>query len=293
MRRSSMSFYKAINYWVLGGFDGGKGSFEAIDDAVAMGMDGLELTVGDCIPIDITAVECAQIKVAAAEVGIRIRTLATGFYWGCSLGSPDEMERTKAIEFTCKYIKIAAAMGAETILVVPGAVDVDWDPSRPVVSYQTVWDNSVKSLNQLLPEAEKNNVNIALENVWNKFLLSPMEMKMYVDQFDSNNIGVYFDTGNCLINGYPQHWIEILGSRIKAVHIKNFKRSDSAGGLHGFGDDLMAGDIDFEAVKKALETYCPDVPLTAEMIPFSRLPDMVLPDMVLACDTASKLLKMF
>jgi len=288
-----MSSFKAINYWVLGGFDGKKGPYKAIEDAAAMGMDGLEITVGDCIPVDISESQCREIKSAAAKAGIKLRTLATGFYWGCSLSSPDEAERTRAIEFTGKYLRIASWLGAETILVVPGAVDVAWDPSRPLVSYLQVWNNSVKSLQTVLPEAEKLGITIALENVWNKFLLSPMEMKMYVDQFNSKFIGVYFDTGNCLINGYPQHWIEILGQRIKAVHIKNFSRNDCGGGIHGFGDDLMTGDIDFDAVKAALSKYAKEAPLTAEMIPFSRLPDLILPDMALTRDTSAKLKRLF
>ena len=283
--------YKAINYWVLGGFDGNRGPYAAIEDAKKWGLDGVELTVGDCLPADISEAECEKIKAAAASAGIGLKTLAAGFYWGCSLGSPDEAERIQAVEFTKKYIQIAAWIGAETILVVPGAVDVAWDPSRPVVPYQQVWDLSVKSLNEVLPLAEKLEVNIAIENVWNKFLTAPVEMKIYIDQFGSDRIGCYFDTGNCMINGYAEHWIEILGNRIKAVHLKNFKRDDAGGVLHGFGDDLMSGDLDFSAVKSALEKHIPHVPVTAEMIPFCRLPDLVLPDAKLAADTAKKLLR--
>ena len=285
--------YKAINYWVLGGFDNAVGPYKAIERAAEYGVDGLEMTVGDCLPIDIDQAECDKIKQAAADAGVGLKTLATGFYWGCSLGSPDADERAKAVEFTEKYLQVASWLNIETILVVPAAVDVDWDPSRPVVSYKDAWNYSVESLKKVLPLAEELGVNIALENVWNKFLLSPMEFKMYVDQFNSGRIGVYFDTGNVLVNGYPEHWIEILKDRIKAIHVKNFVRSDSAGGLHGFGDDLMQGDIDFDKVKAAISEFVPNVPLTAEMIPFSRLPDLVLPDLDLAKDTAGKLMKIF
>ncbi len=287
-----MSFYHAINYWVLGGFDDKKGPYGAIDNAAEMGMEGLEITVGDCIPIDISQGECQKIVEAAELAGIGLRTLATGFYWGCSLASTDQAEQDKAIDFTRKYLKIASWLKAETILVVPGAVDVAWDPSRPVQPYAEVWERSTEALKQLVPEAEELQVNIALENVWNKFLLSPMEMKQYISQFNSKYIGAYFDTGNCMITGYPEHWIEILGDDIKAMHIKNFKREDSGGVLHGFGDDLESGDLNFSALKAALNKYIPNVPLTAEMIPFSRLPDLVLPDMALAKDTAAKLKKL-
>jgi hexulose-6-phosphate isomerase len=101
----------------------------------------------------------------------------------------------------------------------------------------------------------------------------------------------YFDVANCLINGYPEHWIEILGNRIGAVHFKNFSRNDCAGTLHGFGDDLLKGDINWANVVSALKKIGYKGPITAEMIPFSRLPDLVLPDMELARDTAVKMRK--
>ena len=109
-----------------------------------------------------------------------------------------------------------------------------------------------------------------------------MEMKMFLEQFDSNYIGSYFDVGNATLNGYAEHWIEILGEKIKAVNVKNFKREDCGGLLHGFGDDLSEGDVNFENVKSALKNIGFSGPVTVEMIPFSRLPDMVLPDMELA-----------
>jgi L-ribulose-5-phosphate 3-epimerase len=281
--------YKAINYWVLGGFDGAKGPYAAIEDAASWGLDGVELTAGDCIPFDLSASECGKIKDAAARAGVGLRTLATGFYWGCSLASPDAEERRRALDTTRQYITLARNLGAESILVVPGAVDVAWDPSRPVVPYAQVWELATRSLRELLPHAAEAGVNIALENVWNKFLTMPGEMKAFLDQFPERELGVYFDTGNCLIQGYPGHWIELLADRIHAVHIKNFARQDCGGVLHGFGDDLLSGDLDIEAFKADHARYIPGTPVTAEMIPFSRLPDMVLPDAALAADTARKL----
>ncbi len=284
-----MGFYKAINYWVLGGFEGKKSPFQAIDDASRMGLDGVELTFGDCLKEDITEKECSSIAEYADKKGVGLKTLAAGFYWGCSLGSDDPAERTKAVAFTEKYIKAAFWLGVDRILVVPGAVDVAWDESRPVTPYQTVWDNSTESIRTILPFAEQYRVTICLENVWNKFLLSPVEFKIYLEQFGSDYIGIYFDVGNAVLNGYPEHWIEILGDRIKAVHFKNFKRDDCGGTLHGFGDDLLTGDVNFSAVLEWLTKISYSGPVTAEMIPFSRLPDLVLPDMELAERTAGTL----
>jgi len=284
-------YYKAINYWVLGGFDGEKEPEKAIDDAAEMGLNGIELTFGDSIDVNITQKKCEEIKKYAKEKGIGLKTMASGFYWGCSLASPDEKERENALDFTKKYIQTASYLGAETILLIPGAVDVAWDESRPVIPYQEVWDNACLSLNTLIPIAEEAGVNIGLENVWNKFLLSPMEMKIFVEQFNSSRIGCYLDLGNTLANGYPEHWITLLGAHIKAIHVKNFQRTDCGGVLHGFGESLKEGHLDYKKIKTALISIGYQGPLTVEMIPFSRLPNMVLPDMDLAHKVAMELLE--
>lgn len=287
-----MGYYKAINYWVLGGFEGEKTPYQAIDDAGKMKLDGIELSYGDCLKEDITEEECIQIKKYADEKNIGLKTLAAGFYWGCSLGSVDLAEREKAISFTEKYIKVASWLEIDKILVIPGAVDVAWDVSRPVTSYQNVWNNATDSLKKVLPAAKKNEVTICLENVWNKFLLSPVEFKLFLDQFNSDYIGIYFDVGNALLNGYPEHWIEILKDKIKAIHFKNFSRDDCGGTLHGFGDDLSIGDVNYDNVLKELKKINYSGPITAEMIPFSRLPDLILPDMELAEKTARALIEL-
>jgi L-ribulose-5-phosphate 3-epimerase len=285
---------RQINYWTLGGFENKKPVEQAILEVKEMGLDGIELGFdGGQFGRGISESRCKEIRSVAKEAGIAIETLATGIYWNLSLASPRESIRKKAIAFTKEYLQVAQWVGAKTILVIPGAVAVPWDPSQPVVPYQEVWKLATSSLRSLLPFAKKARVNIALENVWNWFLADPIAMKTFVDQFGSSRIGVYFDTGNCLINGYPEDWIEILGKRIKAIHLKNFSRTDSGGVLHGFGDDLMKGDVNWNAVKKALKKINYTGPLTAEMIPFSRLPDLILPDMNLARDTAKKVLQLF
>ena len=113
--------------------------------------------------------------------------------------------------------------------------------------------------------AEEVGVEVCVENVWNKFLLSPLEMRDFVDSFDSERIGAYFDVGNVLLTGYPEHWIRILGRRIKRVHIKDFRRS--IGTVEGFVD-LLEGDVDFQAVKEALADIGYDGYVTVELLPF-------------------------
>ena len=120
-----------------------------------------------------------------------------------------------------------------------------------------------------------------------------MEWKLFLDQFASQKVGIYFDLANCCIYCRPEDYIEILKERVKAIHVKNFSESDCAGGLHGFGDDLLEGMVNFEAVRKHLEAINYKGALTAEMVPFSRLPDMVLPDEELAIATCQKLKTLF
>jgi len=281
--------YKALNYWVFGGFGPNKTPYEFIDFAKAQGLDGVEITLGDCIPVTIDEAECRKIAAYAKEKGVGLRTMATGHYGAESLGADDEAERARAVAFTKKYLQIAAWLGAETILVVPGSTSVAWDPSRPKVAYGRCWEQSAKSIGELLPLAEKLGVNIALENVWMRFLLSPMEWRLFLDQFDSDRVGMYLDVGNCLVYLPAEDYVGLLGKRVKAIHIKNWKGEDCGGGLHGFGDSLKAGDVDFSAVFAALDKIGYAGTFTAEMIPFSRLPDLVLPDQALAEKTSAEL----
>ena len=281
--------YKALNYWVFGGFEGVKSPKEFIDFAAEQKLDGIELTVGDAIKVDITEAECREIAKYAAEKCVGLRTLATGMYGEMSLGAADEDERQKALAFTKKYMQIANWMGVKTILVISGATCVAWNPGRPIVPYKTVWEKSTASLKELLPLAESLGITIALENVWTRFLFSPMEWKCFIEQFNSANIGMYFDVGNASILAKPEDFVEILGDKIKAVHLKNFAGNDCGGGLHGFGDDLFAGDVDYKPIFKAFDAIGYKGTFTVEMIPFSRLPDLVLPDEALAVKMVEQL----
>ncbi len=279
-----------INYWTVGGFEGEKRPEVALEEAKAMGFGGVELCfgAGELAP-GITEARCSEISSAAESLGMKIDSLASGTYWQQSLTHPDAGAREKAVAFTKEYLQVAKWLGAGVVLVVPGAVAVPWDDSQPVVPYADAWERATSGIKACVATAEELGVTIAVENVWNWFLADPVAMGKFVDQFKSERVGVYFDVGNCIVNGYPEHWIAMLGERVKAVHFKNFSRADCAGGLHGFGDDLLKGDVDWPAVVAALERVGYAGPITAEMIPFSRLPDLVLPDMDLARDTAGKL----
>ncbi len=277
-----MSRYIALNGWIYCGFGGEKKPREFIDWAAAQGLDGVELTVGDCLPVETDEAEAKALAAYAKAKGVGLRSLATGAGWGKWLCADDPAERVEAVAFVKKYLQLAAWIGAETVLVVPGATRVAWDASHAEVSYKNAWENATASIRELVPAAEALGVNLALENVWNRFLISPMEWKLFLDQFGSKRVGIYFDAANCCLNCRPEDFPEILGDRIKAVHLKNFEENDSAGGLHGFGDDLFKGVVDFKKLFAAFAKIGYEGPFTVEMIPFSRLPDLVMPDAALA-----------
>ncbi|HPX42448.1 MAG TPA: sugar phosphate isomerase/epimerase family protein, partial [Candidatus Hydrogenedentes bacterium] len=159
----------------------------------------------------------------------------------------------------------------------------------PVVPSKTVWDISQRSLKELLPFAEKAGVAICVENVWNKFLTGPFELAQYIDSFQSPFVKSYFDAGNVLLTGYPEHWIEILGGkRIGRVHVKNFTAHDGGGTLADFTDSLMKGTLNWEAVFGALKNAGYDGYVTPEML----VSDKGLPDPELARQVAKDMRKL-
>ncbi len=257
----------AVNGWMVCGFEGEVKISSVVKQVKEMGWDGIELCygAGELSP-GVSSDTLRGIKDVIKSEGLEVPSLATGFYWGCSLGSPDTEERKKAIEFTKGYIETAQQLGAGAVLVLPGTVDVCFDSKRPVVPAQEVWKWARESIHQLIPVAEQNGVIIALENVWSKFLTGPFEFAQFIDVFNSPWVKAYFDAGNCLINGYPEHWAEILGKRIARVHIKNFRRNNGGGTLNDFTTSLLDGDLDWKGLLHTLNKVGYDYYLTAEVI---------------------------
>jgi L-ribulose-5-phosphate 3-epimerase len=169
-------------------------------------------------------------------------------HWKYFLSDPDPKVREDGVTALKVSLEDAKAYGADTVLLVPGRVS-------ETVSYDDCWKRSVEELKKVIPYAEQLNVKIAVENVWNNFLLSPVEAAYYVDQFKSNIIGNYFDCGNILVYGWPEQWIKILGPRIAKIHIKEFSRTiaDKQGKGAGFGVKLLEGDVNWSAIMKALD----------------------------------------
>ena len=254
---------KAINIW---SFKAGTSVTSCLEIAKAAGFDGIELALNETGEVSLTSTEkeLLEIKKYAQDTEIELPSLATGLYWSYSLTSESKLIRDKAKSIVKKQLEMAAVIGADTILVVPGAVGVDFVSGSEIVSYDKAYDYALEALTELKAEAESLKVSIGIENVWNKFLLSPLEMRDFIDKVSSDFIGVYLDVGNIIYTGYPEQWISILASRIKKIHFKDFRRS--VGTLSGFVD-LLAGDVNFPEVVKALHEINYHSYVTAEMLP--------------------------
>jgi hexulose-6-phosphate isomerase len=263
---------KAISIWSFGE----KSVKESIALAKDAGFDGIELALNETgeVSMESKSDELLDIKNYAQEVGIDIHSVASGLYWSYSLTSNDEAIRQKAYEIAVKQIETAKALGADSVLIVPGAVGVDFVPDSEVVEYDIAYGRSLSAFKKLKDIAEELKINIGIENVWNKFLLSPIEMKNFIDEIGSSYVGSYFDVGNVVYSGYPEHWIKILGKRIKKVHFKDYRRE--VGGLSGFVD-LLSGDVNWPKVMDAFKEIGYYTWATAEMLPpYTYYPEQII-----------------
>ncbi len=193
----------------------------------------------------------------ASEVKIEICSVASAIPFNYPLTSEKLEVREKAMSAVKRSLRIASILKAKTFLLIPGLVTEN-------VSYLDAYQRAKKAISDLVPLAEKYNVNIGIENVWNNFLLSPVEFRDFIDEINSDFVGAYLDVANILVFGYPEQWIRILGKRIKKVHVKDFKCS--IGNINGF-TTLLAGDLNWPATIKALKDVGYQDYLVAEIIP--------------------------
>lgn len=205
-----------------------------------LGFDGVELNS----PVDFKMSEVIDAK---SKSGIELPTVVNKDHWSSPLSDPDPAVRRKCIDSVAKSLEEVKEMGGDTVLVVPGVVNEK-------VSYEQAYITSQNSIRELIPYAEKTGMQIALENVWNNFLISPIEAKRYIDEINHPLVGWYFDIGNILRYGWPEHWIKTLNSRIMKLHIKEFSRElmNTKGLREGFRVDLLKGDNNWPVVMKAV-----------------------------------------
>ncbi|MDP4152907.1 MAG: sugar phosphate isomerase/epimerase family protein [Bacillota bacterium] len=263
---------KGINIW---SFPKSLGVIDCIKLAKKAGFDGIELALAEKgeLSLESAESEILSFRKEAERVGIEITSVATGLYWSYPLTSGIKEVRQTAMCIVRKQLDIVALLGVDTILVVPGAVGVDFKPGSEVVDYDIAYDRALEALKELAAYAEMKKVSIGIENVWNKFLLSPLEMREFIDKIGSDYLGAYLDVGNTIYTGYPEHWVKILGSRIKKVHLKDYRRK--VGSTAGFVD-LLSGDVDFPDVIEQLKEIGYSDYLIAEMTPYKNYADQII-----------------
>lgn len=194
-----------------------------------------------------SGLEREEVLEAKLETRLEIPSVVVSTHWNSPLSSPDESVRNHGLKGLETALYDADKFGASTVLLVPGVVNSE-------VSYRDVYASSQEQIRKMLPLAEELEVIIAIENVWNHFLLSPIEAARYVDEFESPWVGWYFDIGNIINYGWPVHWIEVLADRIAMIHIKEFSRQkrDDEGLWNGFRVNYLEGDNDWPRIMQTL-----------------------------------------
>ena len=234
---------------------------ECFAQAKSAGFDAVELSIGSDFPLDISHDDARRMADAAGKAGIRIATLwISDALHQNPLNAADPAVRARGVEAIRRAIAIATDMNCGALLVY--AVRLG-NGARLEFGSQETWDRFSAELAKVVPDAERAKVFLDPENVWNKFLLSPLEMRSFVDQFHSEWVGTHFDSGNCMQYGYPEDWIFTLGKRIKRIHFKDFK-------LGGRGEsarfaDLLEGDVNWKAVMAALVKTGYNGPISPEI----------------------------
>ncbi len=241
---------------------------QCFDMANRAGFDSIEINIAEEGELTgaTTEAEVSTIVRSAANAGIELSSLSTGLGWRYPITSADSDVRDKGAECIRRQLQAAKWMGVDTILVVPGIVSAE-------IPYDAAYARALAVLKAVAPEAERLGVAIGVENVWNKFLLSPLEFSRFLDQVESPAVGAYFDVGNVLLYGFPDQWIRILGKRIRKVHVKDFKTS--VGNMGGFANPLQ-GDVPWASVRKALEEIGYDGYITAEVDGYRVHPEVGL-----------------
>lgn len=216
--------------------------------------------------------EARQLRALADKAGLDLPSIMGGYLWQKPLSSPDPAVRDEAMSFVKSAVQCAKIIGADLVLLIPGVVN------NTDTNYQQCWDRTIAALKELAPFAEENKVYLGLENVWNKFLHSPIEFRDFIDAVGSPYVQMYFDVGNHRIFGYPEQWIEILGSRIKKVHFKDFVE-----GSRSFAN-LLEGDVDWKAVMASLRKVGYDDYVTVEVGGYRACPEQAIYDHAVRMD---------
>lgn len=219
------------------------------------GFDGIELNYDLESDISVKAgpKEFGEIRKMAEQIGIAISGVCSFLYWPYPLTSNDAAKRNRGMELGAKMIEAAGALGTQNLLVVPGAVCIPWRDDHEPVANDICEQRAREAVGKMIPLAEKAKVSINLENIFfNGFLMTPMEMAAFVDGFHSEHVNVHFDTGNIMEYQWPEHWVRILGKRIRNVHFKEYTKKGTDHSLEAFRP-LLDGTTNWPAVIEAFD----------------------------------------
>jgi L-ribulose-5-phosphate 3-epimerase len=280
-RKSSSKSYrmkKSINLWAFP-YPQRMSLQECLQLAKAAGFDGIELNYdldNDLSPKS-AADQYRSIRKMAEEIGIAISGLCSFLYWPYSLTDNDPARRKRGLELAGLIIEAAHELGTENVLTIAGSTYIPWIPEREPVPIDVCDRRARESIGQLVPLAEKNGVFLNIENiVFNGYLTTPGELSAFVDSFGSNHIRVHFDTGNVMLFQFPEHWIPLLGRRIKNVHFKEFSKKGTDHTLDSFRT-LLDGTTNWPAVMDALEQAGYEGYVTFEYFhPFLHYPEALV-----------------
>jgi hexulose-6-phosphate isomerase len=225
---------------IMWGTVGVKGTtLEKMQAIKTAGFDGVEM---------MSHMDVAEVLKAREATGLAIPSVCNTHHWSKPLSHPDPKIREEGLQGLKQCLRDAKAYGAKSVLLVPGTVSDQ-------ISYADAYTRSQAEIRKAIPLAEELGVKIAIENVWNQFLLSPLEAARFIDEFNSPMVGWHFDVGNVLNYGWPEQWIRILGKRIIMLHVKEFsrKKRDAEGLWKGFNVALQEGDNNWPEVMKAVD----------------------------------------
>jgi len=269
---------KSINLWALPYPDKMtlQECFELCKDA---GFDGVEVNYdekGDLSPKASDA-DVRAIAEMAKTMGLAISGICSFLFWPYSLSHEDPKKRQKGLEFAVDMIRTAKLLGTDNLLVVPGSVYAKWVPDAPPVPFDVCERRAKEAMHKLIPAAKQAGVSLNIENInVNGFLHSPQEMNQFVDSFRSDRVRVHFDTGNCMEYHFPEHWIPLLGRRIKNVHVKESSKNVGEFNLHTFRP-LLDGTTNWPAVLEAFDAIGYRGFLTFEYFhPFAHWPEALV-----------------
>ena len=280
-RKSSpkkFSMKKSINLWAFP-YPDKMNLRECLQLAKDAGFDGIELNYdleSDLSPKS-GPKDFQAIRKMSDEIGIAISGLCSFLFWPYPLTSNNPTERKRGMELAGLMTEAAHHLGTDNLLVVPGAVHMPWREDHEPTPNDICNQRAKEAIKKLLPKAEKLNVHLNMENIFfNGYLLSPDEMIRFVDGFDSEYVHVHFDTGNIMLFQFPEHWIRILGNRIRNVHLKEFTKKGTDHSLESFRP-LLDGTTNWPVVMEAFNEIGYDGYLTFEYFhPYQHYPEALI-----------------